>query len=137
MAAIQITDGIAEVNSKAEWEACTVTPEGAVDTTTTAGSVKLAGGFNAAAIVTPIYEFTPWERWLFITLAGTREPMTAYYIRFRTATTEAGIAGATWSPYLDSIAADGSIGLNLRSFVLNNPAWAVGPFIQLEVQIER
>ena len=135
--AVAIANGTALVTSQVDWEACAATPALAIDTTTSPGNALLAAGYNTVAIVSQIYEFSPWDKWMFLSIAGTRQPNTAYFIRFRTAATEGAIAAATYSDYLDSIQADGSLGVNLRAWCLNNPAWATGAFIQWELTIER
>ena len=135
--AVIITDGIALITSQGDWDDCEATPPEAVDITTSPGNLLLAEGYNEAVIVSPIFEFDPWTRWMFLSIGGTRAPRTAYFIRFRTAITEENISSAVWSDYLDSIQPDGSIGVNLRSWCKNNTDWLVGPFLQWELSLER
>jgi hypothetical protein len=119
---------------KAHWDTWTWT---GADTATTPGQVDIAEGSLVAVGTSPAYQATAWAAngWRVFTLAGVRPTGTIYYLRFRTATTEAGISEATWSEYVNGVNADGSILFDLMTFCLNNPTFNVGPWIQLEVTL--
>ena len=106
------------------------------DLATVAGSVLVAAGQVQAVGVSPAYECANWARWSQYIVNGTRPAGANYYLRFKTATLEAGLAGATWSEYIDGVDANGTIGFDLRTFTLNNPTFDVGPWVQLELTLE-
>lgn len=107
------------------------------DLATTPGQVDIAAGSLVAVGTSPAYEAASWAAsgWRVFSLTGVRPAGTIYYLRFRTATTEAGITGATWSEYINGITADGSILFDMATFCLNNAAFNVGPWIELELTL--
>lgn len=146
--ATTITDGVARINSQAEWQGCTFTPAAAADTTTTVGSVKFATGYNELTILTPVFQYSDWERWIAMTLAGTRGERTAYVFRFRTAEAEADIADAKtdaygiaradgFSEWIDGTDALGTIRLSMLAWCKNHTEWAPGPYCQAEINMVR
>ena len=119
--------------SKADWDTWTWTHG---DTATTPGSVLVAAGQTSAVGVSPAYQCANWVRWSRISVQGVCPTGANYYLRFKTATLQAGLAGASWSEYIDGIDVNGTIYFDLRTFVLNNAGWNVGPWIQLELTLE-
>ena len=122
--------------SQADWQ--TWTGDAGLDTTTTPGSVTIAAGQLSTVGVSPAYEATDWASgyWRVFKVTGTRAAGTIYYLRFKTATTSAGLATATYSEYINGVDADGVITFDMRSWCRNNVAWNVGPWIQIELTLE-
>jgi hypothetical protein len=107
-----------------------------IDTTTTPGSAQVEAGYTSGTITCPAYEAVDWTHWTVYRVPGTRPAGTIYYFRFKTATTEGGLAGASWSEYLNGVDENGTIIFDLRTWTRNNTAWAVGPWIEWELTLE-
>jgi hypothetical protein len=124
-----------EWTSQADWETWSWTNG---DTTTTPGSVTIAAGNTQAVGVSPVYEAANWAAgyWRALVLAGTQPEATSYYLRFRVGATAVACAAATYSEYINGIDSAGGINFNLRQWILNNPAWDVGPYIQIELTLD-
>lgn len=122
-------------SSQADWETFSWTDG---DTTTVPGSVTIAAGKTRAVGVSPVYEAVNWAAgyWRAFVVEGTRPAGTTYYLRFRVGATAGACSTATYSEYLNGIDSAGSILFNLRQWVLNNAAWNLGPYIQVELTLE-
>ena len=56
-------------------------------------------------------------------------------MRFRTATTQAGLMSATWSPVQDGIEADGTISFDMATFCATDPGYNAGTWIAIELTL--
>lgn len=121
-----------EWTSQADWGDWTLVD---LDAATTPGSLLVAAG-HTEGTATISYEYTDWAEWAWFRVPGIRPECTRWCFRFKTATTSGGLAGATWSDYLDGIDEDGVMNFDLGGYCANNAGFDVGPWIMLELTLK-
>ena len=108
-----------------------------VNVTDTGSGLKLSSGYTSGT-ATLQYEATGWrtDGWFLFQILGEILTATAYNFRFRTATTQGGLAAATYSEKIDFRDVNGTITGDLETWVENNPAWNIGPWIEVEMTLK-
>jgi hypothetical protein len=134
----------------ADFVTATYTPAEAVDLTTVPGEIHLADGYNSLqanwAREMPDWVAGGWSTWQ---VYGLRPGESNIVGRIRVATTEEGLAEATWSPFINGwmyalLGADGMpdaagagmIEFNIWMAVLNLGMDDVGPWIEQELRMK-
>ncbi len=105
----------------------------AVDATT--GGLTLAEGKTRGTALSPVYHFTELNGDLgdMTLVAGSKPLGSTIRARIRTAATEGGVSGATWSPWVDVF--DGLVSVNNWSTVLANAGLNSEEYGQFEVYL--
>lgn len=108
-----------------------------VNLTDTGSGLQVDSGYTTGT-ATIQYEATGWATglWRVLSVLGVRPDATIYYLRFKTATLQAGLAGATWSDYINGVSDSGVITFDMRTWCRNNAAWDVGPHIEIEITLD-
>ncbi|MGD9496377.1 MAG: hypothetical protein AB7Y46_08700 [Armatimonadota bacterium] len=118
-------------DTQADWQQWTLTHLTAV---TTPGMLEIAAGYNSGTALSPAYECASWDHYSKVVVDASRPQGTNVYLRFRTATTEGGLASAPWSEYVNGFDDNGRMIFDLMVYILNK-AVAAGPWIQFELTL--
>mgnify|MGYP000683946146 CR=1 FL=1 len=100
------------------------------------GTLELAEGASSGTAVSPVFEALNWQHWSHLTVQCERPAGTNVYLRVRSGQTADECQNAEWSEYINGVDQGGAIRFDLRTYFLNNPAAAVGPFLQIELTLE-
>ena len=128
-----VTGGVYQV---ADWSTFTFSPSGAEDLITTPGSIGLATGYQTVVATSPDLDFSGWSQWMTLLATCSQPDQTAVLFRFKCATTEGGLAAASWSAYF-AIGDDGKLQESLLAYGKNNTGFSAGPWAVLEVSLYR
>jgi hypothetical protein len=121
------------LSSTADWEGSGVT---LADLEIVNGRLRVAAG-HSQGTVNVVAEDPAWTGWQEIILRGNVGPGAGIYFRYRCATTEGGLAAATWSEYLDNMGLDGTLAFGAGAYALNHASTHnVGPWIEIQVLLQ-
>ena len=122
-----------EWTSEAEFEAGAVSH---VDTATSPGDLMLDVGEPSGTWTSEARQATDWTHWGVLRIPVSLPEGSNVYARVRTAATEGGLTGATWTPYMGELADTGELRINLGAVLLNEGI-TPGGWYQVEVTMLR
>ena len=105
------------------------------DTTSVPGSVQVEAGQYLATGTSPDYQADPWAEWRAVRIPGNRPTATGWQFRFKVAATQGGLGAATYSDWLDGIDDNDVLVFDMATWIANNAAWDVGPWIVMQVTL--
>jgi hypothetical protein len=123
------------ITSKIDFLTFTWTPPEAVDLDTEPGSVLMVAGQTQLDGYSPTLVMQDWVRWTHLEADGVEEEAAAYLLRFRCGDSELECQEADWSPYLDSVLADGKFRYNIGALALNDGRFNHGPYFEIHARL--
>jgi len=107
-----------------------------VDAATSPGDLILAVGEATGTWTSEARQATDWTQWGVLRIPLSLPEGANVYARIRTAATEGGITGATWSPYVGELADTGELRINVGAMLLNESI-TPGAWYQVELTLLR
>ncbi len=99
------------------------------------GYLEIEEGYADGTAVSPIYEAANWKHASLVRVVGVVPTGTNIRLRFKSAVTSEGIAGASWSDYVDGFDDNGVFNFDIRSYIINE-SYVEGAFVQFELTLE-
>jgi hypothetical protein len=119
--------------TQSDFEAGTLTN---LDAETSPGDLLLAEGQASGTFLSEARQATDWSHWGILRISVSLPEGSNVYARIKTAATEGGLSGATWSPYEGGLADTGEIRVNVGAMLLNEGI-TPGAWYQVEVTMLR